>query len=108
MFTCKPSGADLVELQGVAKNLKAANEALAKANKAVEAAKKHLTEWLATNRKLDLNTLEIGEVVNIDGVALIEIGKRNSFDAQAFAIAEPALFEKFKKDFPMRKFRPLV
>ncbi len=106
--TFKPSETELKPLRLAASQLKEANAAVGIAKKSSDAAKLVLTDWLKTQRKLDIDTLAIGEFVSIEDVVLIEIGKQNKFDEKAFLAAEPATHAKFKKDFPMQKFKPLL
>lgn len=108
MRTFKPAEADLPELQKSAARLKTANRLFGVAKRESEAAKKHLSDWLREKRDLDIAVLPIGEFVSLEGVALIEIGKQNRFDEDAFVLAQPETYEQFKKDFPVRKFKPLV
>lgn len=108
MTTFKPNEAEMVELKTAAEALKAANEALADAGKTVEAAKAKLGKWLEDNRSLKIETMKVGELVQIDGVVLIERAKQNKFDVKAFEMAQPKMYLGFKRDFPMTKFKPLV
>lgn len=108
MKTFKPADSELKSLRLAAALLKAANTALGEAKKQSEAAKKTLTDWLKDNRKLDIESLSIGEFVSVEDVVLIEIGKQNKFDEKAFMSAEPAIHARFKKDFPIHRFKPLL
>lgn len=108
MRTFKPNATQRKKLQEVATNLKDANALLAIATKSVEASKKHLAEWLHETHGLGLDTLKIGEMVQIEGVILIEIGSMNKFDEKAFLLADPEQHARFKKDFAVKRFKPLV
>jgi hypothetical protein len=103
-----PSESELKHLQEAATRLKKANWLFGIAKQESDAAKKALAGWLKENRKCDIETLAIGEFVSIEGVALIEIGKQNRFDEDAFVLAEPATHARFKKDFAVRKYKPCV
>ncbi len=94
-------------LLAAAHQLKLANAALAKAKKSGDRAKEILTAWLKDERSLDLNTLLIGDIVNIDGICLIEIASQNRFDETAFATMHPEIHASFKTEKPVRKFKPL-
>jgi hypothetical protein len=108
MKTVRPNEAEIQELLTAAVNLKSANQRLAAANKDVDNAKSILRRWLNTSREIDVDTLQIGEIVNIEGVCLIERGKQNKFDEARFAVDSPAVYGAFRRDFPMTKFKPLV
>lgn len=99
---------ELAGMIDAAKRLKAANAAIAAANKEVETCKAHIAGWLKDNRGLTLDTLDIGEIVQIDGVVMIERAKQNKFDEKAFAMAQPEVYAANKRDFPMNKFKALV
>lgn len=108
MRTFKPSEAELALLVCTAKTLKQANADLGAAKKAVDSAKESLAKWLNEARGLDLNTLKIGEIVNIEAVCLIKVTGMNKFDEGAFSLAQPKLHAEFKKELPVRRFDPLV
>jgi len=108
MHTFKPTGAELERLQSAAKKLKAGNAKFGEAKKDTEAAKAAISDWLKTERNLDLTTLPIGEMVQIDGVALVEITSMNKFDEKSFLLSDPTTHAKFKKDFTVTKYKPLV
>jgi len=91
-----------------AKILKAANAMAAQSKKEIETAKAIISQRILALRQVDISKLPIGDVISIDGIALIEIGKQNRFDSDSFQIANPALYEKYKKDFPTIKIKPLV
>jgi len=108
MQTFKPAGEELKELQLAASILEQANTRLGLAKKEVESCKAKLTDWLATQRKIVLDALPIGEMVMIEGVVLIEIGKMSKFDEKAFLLANPAEHQAFKRDMKVTKFKPIV
>jgi hypothetical protein len=108
MKTVKPNDEEIGALKKAASMLKVANELTASAKKSAEAAKAELAKWLKENREIDIESLPIGEIVNIDGICLVEKAKQNRFDADGFMLAQPALHAQFKKDFPMTKYRVLV
>ena len=106
--TVKPNPQNDSVLRQAAVMLKNANAALSSAKKQADAAKTTIAAWLLENRQINVDTLPIGEIVNIDGVALIEIGKQNRFDQKAFALAQPTLTLEFTREFPTVKVKPLV
>jgi hypothetical protein len=109
MQTFKPSpGPELAKLKSVALTLKVANEDMARATKAADAAKDHLVKWLKDNRGVDVPSLPIGELIQIEGVVLVEIAKMNKLDESALLLAEPAIHARWKRDLPVRKFKALV
>lgn len=108
MKTCKPSDGDLEILQGIAATLKAANAKAAEATKAVEAAKEQLAKWLREKRDCEIETLLIGDMVQIEGVVLIEIASQRRFDEKSFQLEEAKLHEQYMKNRPVKKFKPLV
>jgi hypothetical protein len=95
-------------LRRAALAIKSGNGMFAAAKKMVEAGKAALADWLKTERETDIETLAIGELISIEGVALIEIGKMNKFDEGAFQLAQPETHAQFKRDVPVKKFKPLV
>ena len=107
MRTVKASGKELEELQQAAAVLKAANEIMASAEKSAKAAKFRIAEWLKKERSIELETLPIGEIVNVDLVCLIERGKMNKFDEKSFSLAHAVLHAEFKKDLPVTRWKPL-
>jgi hypothetical protein len=108
MQTFKPSGEELEQLRNAAITLAKANALSAASIKQVEASKKAISEWLKQKRGLELETLPIGELVQIEGVVLIEISKQNKFDEARFMLADPKTYEAYKGDRPVKKFKPLV
>lgn len=108
MKTVKPNEEEAVTLKKAARMIRISNELMASAKKAVEAAKEQIAGWLKTNREIDIESLPIGEMVNVDGVCLIERGKQNKFDEKGFLVAQPAVHAEFKKDFPITKYKVLA
>jgi hypothetical protein len=108
METFKAVGVELEGLKAAAAKLKAANATMAEAKKSADAAKQHISDWLGTFRKVDIDALKIGERVLISEVVMVSIGKQNKFDAKAFEMEEPKLFAQFKRDFATKQFEPLV
>ena len=86
--------------------LRAARLLEAQAEKETDAAKHAIAHWLKEQRGVDIETLPIGEFINIEGVAVIEIGKRNKFDEKSFILSHPKLHAEFKKDFPIQYYKP--
>jgi hypothetical protein len=107
MRTVRPDQDDLPNLQGLAKRLKKANGLMAFAIKERDITKAGLSDWLKQKRNIDTEVLAIGEMINIEGVVLLEVAKQNRFDEKGFGAAEPKLHEAYKKEFPMLKFKPL-
>lgn len=95
-------------LKASATRLKAANQLLAATAKEIEAAKKFLADWLRENRGVDVDQMEVGDAVAIDGVIQIEIDAQNKLDQAGLLAAEPELHAKFKREFAVRRFKPLV
>lgn len=89
-------------------SLREGNRQLAEGKKSVDGAKKIIAHRLKELRDIDLAALPIGEIVSVDKLLLIEIDKQNRFDEARFRLAEPAVYETFKKEFPMVKYKPLV
>ena len=98
----------IAALQRAALAIKAANGMFSAAKKMSEAGKTALADWLKTERDTDLETLPIGDLISIDGICLIEIGKMNKFDEARFQLAQPELHAEFKRDLPVKKFKPLL
>lgn len=108
MKTFKANEMDAAMLKDAASKLKAANAAIAAANKQVEASKQAIAQWLKDNRDTDIDALTIGEFVQIDGIVMIERAKQNKFDEKAFLLEQPAQHAAYKRDFPMNKFKSLI
>jgi len=104
----KPAEADLEALQSAAKRLKRGNAMFAIAKKETESAKQTISDWLMAKRETNLETLAIGDMICIEGVVLIEMSSMNKFDESTFLAANPALHEAFKRDIPVKRFKPLV
>lgn len=109
MITLKVTEASAQKsLQTVMSDLKEANAAAAAANKKAEACKEYVTRWLKENRNISLENLKIGDIVHVEGICMIEISKQNKFDQNEFMLAQPGLFEEYKRDFAVRKWKALV
>ena len=108
MQTFKPNETDAAQLVKAAQLIKTGNKAQADGKKQTEAGKLALCDWLANERNCLLASLAVGEIVNIEGAALVEIGKQSRFDVGAFQLKHPELFAEFTKDFPVIKYKPLV
>ena len=88
--------------------IKAGNAAQASGKKQTDAGKVNIGEWLKVERKLDVASLAIGDMVQIEGICLVEYGKQSRFDLASFQLKHPELFAEFTKDFPTMKYKPLV
>jgi len=108
MQTFKPNDNDTAKLIDAARLIATGNKAQATGKKQTEAGKVNIGEWLQNERQCNLTTLKIGDIVNIEGVCLVEIGKQSRFDIAAFQLKHPTLFAEFTKDCPTVKFKPLV
>lgn len=108
MTTIKFSGAEHAETRMAVQLLKDANKALSGAKKQADAAKDAITALLLNKRGINLETLEIGDVVSIDGLLLIKVNSQNKFDEKSFMLQNPAQHEAFKKDFAVKRFEPLI
>lgn len=108
MVTFRFEGTELAVLRGIAETLRDANKRKNEAEKAAEAAKKKLGEHLKERRQFEIETMTIGDIVHVEDVIMIEVSSQNKFDAKAFMLAEPESYEKYKRDFPMLKFKPMV
>jgi len=84
------------------------NKAMAKAKKEIEAGKETLARWLKNERGIDINSLPIGSMVNIEGICLVEVGSQTRFDQKRFAVINPITFAKFNCVNATLKFKPLV
>lgn len=105
--TCKPSESELPNLQQLAKSMVEANSQKAKLEKVVEASKEAFVKWLLEQRGVNVEELEIGEMVMIENVVLIEIGKQDRFDEKGFLLSEPTTHAKWMKPRPVKKFKAL-
>jgi transcriptional regulator NrdR family protein len=108
MKTFKASEAEVKRLRIVMAQLALANKQAGEAKKSVEAAKADIEKWLKEERELEVASLTIGEMVLIDEVVLIEIGKTARFDEKAFLLREPALHAEFKRDVPRITYKPIA
>ena len=109
MKTFKPTDpVSTPRLYTAAANIKAANAMISAAKKLGESGKQAIADWLRTERDTDIEVLPIGELVNIEGICLIEIGSMNKFDEASFQLADPEQHAKFKRDIPVKKFKPLT
>jgi hypothetical protein len=108
MLTFKPAGQELEDLQQAARLLKNANAATTRAEKEIETAKAKLSQWLLAERNTNLDTLDIGALVNIEDVALIEIGQMTKFDEKTFALAKPGLHAEYLKPRRVKRFKPAI
>lgn len=106
--TVKPNEIDKGTLKAMSAKLAMANTMLGQGKKMADQAKESIARWLKENREIDLNVLEIGEMVQIEDILLLEIGKQSRFDEIGFAQSHPDLHEDFRKDFPIKKFKSLV
>lgn len=97
-----------VALVNAAQQIKQGNAILVLVKKQVDASKTAIEAWLKENRQVDIAALPIGEMVNIDGVCLIEVGKQSRLDQAALQLEQPEVFAKYRKEFPCLKFKPLV
>lgn len=88
--------------------IKEGNAMLGIAKKQVDAGKATLVTILKEERGIDVSTLAIGEIVNVDKVCLIEIGKQNRLDVATFQLEQPAMYAKYQKEFATLKYKPLV
>jgi hypothetical protein len=108
MKTFRVEGEDMRMLRSIAMALRDNNHRLAEYGKAADAAKKQLAKWLKENRECDVETLVVGDIVQIEDVVMIEVSGQMKFDQSGFRLAEPASFEKWQKEMAIRKFKPLV
>lgn len=105
MQTCKIKD---VQLENAVKSLATANASLAAAKKQADNAKETIANRLKDLRGIDLSSLKIGDMVNVENILIVEIGKQNRFDAATFQAKNPALYQTFLKDFPTTKYKALV
>lgn len=95
-------------LKQAARMIKDGNAMLAKGKKQSEAGKATIEQWLKEQRGCDLSALAIGEIVSIETVCLVEIGKQTRLDQAAMQLQDPVLFAKYQREFATVKFKPLV
>ncbi len=108
MQTFKPSDTDKAKLTDAAKLIKAGNSAQASGKKQTDAGKVSIAEWLKVERKLDVSSLVIGDMVQVEGICLVECGKQSRFDLASFQLKHPTLYAEFMRDFETLKYKPLV
>jgi len=96
------------DLAQACRKLKENNAIMSSATKAVKDAKTIIRQKLIELRDVDVNALEMGEIVSIDKLLLIEIGKQSRFNEAQFGLDQAELYEQYKKDFPVVKYKPLV
>jgi len=89
-------------------NLRDANTALSEANKKASNAKKIIEQKLLKERGLNVRAEPIGEIISIDKMLLIEIGKQNRLDEEQLELDHAELYQSYKRDFPTVKFKPLI
>ena len=106
--TVKPSDSEIVLLKKAAMLLKRSRKVKADAEKEEEAAKETLRRYLTQSRKIDVETLKIGEMVLIENICMIEVKPRNKFDEKDFLSKQPAVHAAFKREFPTVYYNPLV
>jgi hypothetical protein len=107
MITVKPQGTDLDRLRRAAAMLRKANALFGIAKKDSESAKAEISAWLKAERQIDIEALEIGQMVNVENVCIIERGKQNKFDEKSFLFEQPELHAKYKRDLPITKYKAL-
>lgn len=105
MKVLKIDDSDLLQ---ACRNLKEANAALAQANKSAKSAKGLIKLKLIELREIDIETLDIGELLSVEKLLLIEIGKQSRFNEAQFELDQAELYQSYKKDFPVVKYKPLV
>ena len=95
-------------LRQAAQMIKDGNAAMASGKKQSDAGKAMIAQWLKDNRQCDIANLPISEIVSIESVCLVEIGKQTRLDQKGMAVESPELFAKYQREFPTVKFKPLV
>jgi hypothetical protein len=96
------------ELSQACRNLKDANAALSRATQSAKAAKQLIRQRLIDLRDVDIGALEIGELVQVERLLLIEIAKQSRFDEARFQLDQAELYQSYKKDFPVIKYKSLI
>lgn len=91
-----------------AQMIKQARELANESRKLDEAGKATLATIVKDERDIDFDALSIGEIINIDKICLVEIGKQTRLDQAAMQLQDPVLFAKYQKEFATIKFKPLV
>jgi hypothetical protein len=103
---------DSVRIQAAALKIATGNLQKSSGEKLTSAGKDFLARWLEENRLIVVDDLPIGESVLIKcqgvDVLRVDIGKQNKVDVKALEIEESDVAERFKRDFPMRLFKPLI
>lgn len=94
-------------LEKACADLKTANATLAEAKKRADNAKAVIESRLAELRGIKLDSLSIGELVSVEGVLLLEIGKQTRFDEASFQVTHAELYQNFRKEFATKKFKVL-
>jgi hypothetical protein len=105
MQTFKTNNETLLQ---AAQMIKDGNAKLAEGKKQSDAGKAMIETWLADNRQCTLASLPIGELVNIESVCLVEIGKQNRFNEKRFAVEHPETFAAYREEMRLTKYKPLV
>jgi hypothetical protein len=95
-------------LRQAAQMVKDGNAKLAEGKKQSDAGKAMIETWLKENRDCDLASLPVGEIVNLESVCLVEIGKQTRFNEKRFAVEHPELFASYREEMPVKRFKPLV
>jgi len=96
------------DLTQACRDLQAANDAAAEADKKQKAAKEIIKRRLWELRELNLSLLPVGEKVYVDKILLIEIAKQNRFDSSQFKLDSPAQYDRYCKEFSVVKMKPEV
>jgi len=96
------------DLTQACRDLRAANDAAAEAEKKRKAAKEMIKRKLWELREVNLSLLPIGEKIYVDKTLLIEVAKQNRFDSSQFEIDHPEDYAGYCKDFPVVKMKPEV
>ena len=95
-------------LTQAAKMIREGNAKLAEGKKQSDAGKAMIETWLRDNRQCDIASLPIGELVNIEAVCLVEIGKQTRFNEKRFAVEQPETFASYREEMRVTKYKPLV
>ncbi len=108
MKTYKPNETEIVTLRDAAKSLATGNKMLSDGKKSSDAGKAGIAAWLVSARGCHIDTLPLGEIVHVEGVAMVEIASQSRFDEKAFALAHPDLHATFIRPLRITKYKPLV
>lgn len=95
-------------LTSAAHLIKEGNAMLAQGKKLAEAGKATIEAWLKDNRGVELASEPIGEIINIDGIVIVEIGKQTRFNEKRFAVEKPELHAEYREEMAIKKFKPLL